>query len=412
MTTIGIDFGTSNSLAAYAKDGVVRFVRFPDGKTSNPTILYFPPIGKGYAVGNEGIDRHFDDLENDKGAGRLMFSIKSLLQDPKFDHTMVARHGRMTAADLVSYFIRRLKEYSEKEFSQTFERVVLGRPVDFSENAIERLKTAALTAGFKEVIFCLEPVAAALSYETTIDERELVCVVDLGGGTSDICIVEVSPENRSKSDRQNDIKAVGGVNIAGDELSSSIVKSKLAMRFGANSTFVSMGKTLPFPVHIINKLSRWPLISRIKNPDDLQSIANILVSSSDPESLERLQFLVRESLGYELYKAIEKAKFELSTSVMSQVRFSRLDLDEDISRKEFEAAGSHVFEDIRSSLDETLALASVKARDIGHVLLTGGTSQIPVVQKMVEEIFGIAKVLRPGYHSSVASGLAHAASKY
>ena len=412
MTTIGIDFGTSNSLAACVQDGEVNFARFPDGKISNPTVLYFPPIGKGYFVGNEGIDRHFDNLENDKGAGRLMFSIKSLLQDPKFDHTMVARHGRMTAADLVSYFIRRLKEYAEKEFERTFGRVVLGRPVDFSDNAIDRLRTAALTAGFTEVDFCFEPVAAALSYETTINERELVCVVDLGGGTSDVCIVEVSPAGRARSDRKSDIKAVGGVNIAGDELSSSIVKAKLAERFGAKSTFVSLGKILPFPAHIINKLSRWPLISRIKNPDDLQSIAHILVSSSDAESLVRLQILVRENLGYELFKAIEKAKFELSSSERSQVSFARLDLAEDISRAEFEIGGRYVFDHIRRSLEETLNLASVNASDIGHVLLTGGTSQIPIVQKMVEAIFGAEKVLRPGYHSSVASGLAHAASNY
>ena len=412
MKTIGFDFGTSNSLAARVQNGVVEFAQFPDRKDANPTVLYFPPRGKNYFIGNEGIDHHFEDLEESGGSGRLMFSIKSLLQDAKFDHTLVARHGRLTAANLVSYFIRRLKEYAEKDFQQTFERVVLGRPVDFSDNAIDRLQSAGLEAGFKEVIFCLEPVAAAIAYETTIAERELVCVVDLGGGTSDICIVEVSPANRIKADRAKDIKAVGGVNIAGDELSSSILKEKLANKFGSNSIFVSLGKVLPFPVHIINKLSRWPLISRIKNPDDLQSIANILVSSSDPESLARLQILVRENLGYELYKAIEQAKFDLSALDNSHIRFSKLDLDERISRKEFEYSGSAVFESIKRSVVETMALASVNASDIGHVLLTGGTSQIPIVQNMVKDIFGCQKILLPGYHSSVASGLAHVASKY
>ena len=160
MKTIGIDFGTSNSLAALAEDGVVHFAKFPDDKGSNPTILYFPPRGKQYFIGNEGIDQYFDDLDEARMGGRLMFSIKSLLQDAKFDHTTVAGHGRMTASNLVACFIRKLKGLAELEFEREFDRVILGRPVDFSENAIERLRLAAVEAGFKEIVFCLEPVAS------------------------------------------------------------------------------------------------------------------------------------------------------------------------------------------------------------------------------------------------------------
>lgn len=411
MNTIGIDFGTSNSLAALAENGEVRFARFPDRRISNPTILYFPPRGKGmFFVGSEAIDQHFDDLDEGRTGGRLMFSIKSLLQDAKFDHTTVSGHGRMTASNLVACFISELKRLAEREFDRKFDSVVLGRPVDFSANAIERLRLAAVQVGFKNVEFCLEPVAAAISYEASVRETELVCVVDLGGGTSDICIVEVSPQNRLRSDRSDDIKAVRGVNIAGDELSASILKGKLANKFGAGSTFVSLGKTLPFPAHIISKLSRWHLISKIRNPNDLQSIAQIRVSSNEPENLARLQTLVNENLGFELYKSIERAKLDLSDEPLSEVRFSKLDLDEPISRNEFEQGGSAVFDYIQRAIVETLELASVKPADIGHVLLTGGTAQIPVVQNMVEDMFGSGKVLRPGYQSSVASGLAHMAA--
>jgi len=373
-------------------------------------LLYFPPRGKQYFIGNEGIDHYFDDLDEGRTGGRLMFSIKSLLQDAKFDHTTVAGHGRMTASNLVACFISKLKALAETEFERKFDRVVLGRPVDFSTNAIERLRLAAVEAGFKEIVFCLEPVAAAISYEAAINERELVCVVDLGGGTSDICVVEVSPENRSKANRAEDIKAVNGVNMAGDELSSRILKDKLADKFGAGSTFVSLGKVLPFPAHIISKLHRWHLISRIRNPDDLQSIAHMRVSSSEPENLARLQILVNENLGYELYKAIERAKFDLSDEHRSEIRFSKLDLGERILRREFEKAGAAVFDGIKRTIVETLTAASVTADDIGHVLLTGGSARIPVVQHMVEEMFGAEKVLRPGYESSVASGLAHIAA--
>lgn len=109
MATIGMDFGTSNSLAALVEKDVVNFVRFPDGKGSNPTILYFPPRGKQYFIGNEGIGRHFDDLDEGKTGGRLMFSIKSLLQDAKFDHTPLA--GAMSTPLSIIIFSAHIKRY-------------------------------------------------------------------------------------------------------------------------------------------------------------------------------------------------------------------------------------------------------------------------------------------------------------
>ena len=84
-----------------------------------------------------------------------MLSIKTLLPDEKFDHTTVVGFGRLTAADLVARFLLTLKQMAERQFSRTFDGVVLGRPVEFSEIAVSRLEEAAKKAGFSEVVFLL-----------------------------------------------------------------------------------------------------------------------------------------------------------------------------------------------------------------------------------------------------------------
>ncbi len=412
MNFIGIDFGTSNSLASLFENNKFEFVKFPDDNISNPTILYFPAKEKQYYIGNSGIERYLFHLENNETAGRLMLSIKSLLPDSSFDYTVVTGYGRQTAEDLVAKFLVKLKELAESQFSRTFDGVVLGRPVHFTELAIGRLQDAAQTAGFKEIIFWLEPVAAALAYETTLTKDELVCVVDIGGGTSDICVIETSQNRSLLPDRLNDIKAVSGVYQAGDELSSQIMRQKLAPKFGAGSTFTSLGKVLPFPIHIINKLSKWHKINLLRNVDDLSTVSSIYRTSSCPEDLERLQTLVKNHFGFELFGAIDSAKQRLSEIDLTTVKFRQLSLAEEITLAEFENIIGETVKQIEDSILECLNSASVKPADINRVLLTGGSSQVPILNQTVVNIFGEDKIMRPGFFSSVATGLGHIASLF
>ena len=412
MNFIGIDFGTSNSLASLVSNNQVEFVKFPDNNISNPTILYFPSKSKQYYIGNDGVQRYLSHLEHNESGGRLMLSIKSLLPEANFDHTTVMGHGRQTVEDLVAKFLTTLKEIAEEQFSQKFEGVVLGRPVHFTELAISRLEKAAKIAGFKEVIFWLEPVAAALAYEMSLTNEELVCVVDIGGGTSDICVVEASPKRSLSPDRLNDIKAVSGVYQAGDELSSQIMQHKLAPRFGAGSTYMSLGKVMPFPVHIIYKLSKWHRINLLKNSGEISTISSIYPSSNRPEDVNRIQNLIKHHYGFELFRAIDVAKKDLSDNDTAEIKFRPLDLSEEITLDEFENMITEVVIKIEDSIFDSLRAASVKPGDIHRVLLTGGTSQVPMINQSVIKIFGEEKIVRPGFFSSVATGLGHVASLF
>jgi hypothetical chaperone protein len=412
MNFIGIDFGTSNSLASLVTDGKIEFVEFPDGGISNPTILYYPARGKQFYVGNDAVMRYLSHLEESDGAGRLMLSIKSLLPEADFDYTTVAGHGRQTVEDMVAKFLATLKQFAEQKFAKTFEGVVLGRPVHFSELAVSRLERAAKLAGFTEVIFWLEPVAAALSFEMDSTRDELVCVVDIGGGTSDVCVIETSPSRSLQSDRLNDIKAVSGVYLAGDALSSEIMKHKLAPRFGAGSTYKSMNKTMPFPGHIINKLAQWHRINLLRAAGDVSTISSIVPYSNRPKDVERLLNLIKHHYGFELFRAIDTAKRHLSDNEMAVIKFNPLDLAEEVRLDEFENMIGSVVDAIKQSIFDSLSVASVKPSDITQVLLTGGTSQVPKINHSIIDIFGREKILRPDFFSSVATGLGHIASRF
>ena len=411
MRFIGIDFGTSNSLASLAANNKIEFVSFPDGGISNPTILYFPAKSKQQYIGSDAVQRYLTELEDGGIGGRLMLSIKTLLPEANFDYTTVAGFGRLTAEDLVAKFLEILKQFAEAQFALEFDGVVLGRPVQFGELAVTRLERAAKIAGFKEVVFWLEPVAAALAYEMTAPKDELVCVVDIGGGTSDVCVIETSASRSALPDRLGDIKAVGGVYEAGDELSAQIMKHKLAPRFGAGSTFKSLGKTLPFPAHIIYKLSKWHRINLLNNRGDRETLQSILPSTDRPADVTRLLNLIDNHYGFELFRAIDEAKKHLSGNNRAVVRFNPLDLCEMMEILEFEEMIAAVTQQIEASIFNCLKTASVKPNEIDRILLTGGTSQVPLINRMVVNIFGAEKILRPDYFSSVATGLGYAAAR-
>lgn len=265
---IGLDFGTTNSAIAVADaGGVARLASFGDDggtTTSFRSILYFPPKDKSTTVkaetkaGPEAISSY---LEADS-KGRLILSIKSYLGSRLFTSTQI--NGRYyTLEDLIAIILRRLRTTVIEQFGVSAASVVIGRPVRFAgaENevdetlALNRLRTAADLAGFSEVTFELEPVAAAYQYETQLDHDELVLIGDFGGGTSDFTLAQLGP-GRKRTGR-NPVVGTSGVAIAGDTFDSRIMMNLVAPKLGLGSHYVSLGKELPVPVWLYSQLSSW-----------------------------------------------------------------------------------------------------------------------------------------------------------
>ena len=207
----GIDFGTSNSAAAFADRGRAHVLTLQDGRESIPTAVFFSFEDDSVAYGREAMRRH---LGHDPG--RLMRSLKSILgtvpvrgKDPGPPAALPVRRHRRGIPALPAARLR-------ARDGQSARRVVLGRPAFFVDDdaeadmrAQQQLESAAASAGFKEIAFQFEPIAAALHYESSVGREEIALVADIGGGTSDFSVVRVSPQRRARRRPQGGHPVVG-----------------------------------------------------------------------------------------------------------------------------------------------------------------------------------------------------------
>jgi hypothetical chaperone protein len=410
----GIDFGTSNSaVAVLGKDGqsnVLRIGNVGSGKTIRSAI-FFPTSHKNEVfVGNLAVSEYVKSGMK----GRFLQSVKTILADDSFTGTDIQGFGFLGPDDLASIIIRSLKKSADELLGVDVRRLVLGRPAKFSNDAKidsmaeQRLHIAAVKAGFEEISFQLEPIAAALHYESSLEKEKLVLVADIGGGTSDFTIMKLSPNKASHSDRRSDILSSGGVYVGGDDFSSDIMWNKLVKYFGHGSSFSSYGRSLPFPIHILSQICRWENIGFMKNRrmnSDLQTFRN---TSNSPESIIRLQSLINEDLGYSLFCAIEKAKIALSDKQQDAIVFqeSVINIAEKITRLEFEMFIQKRLEKISFTVDEAVCSANINPDDVDAVFMTGGSSLVPAMRSMFSEKFGEEKIVSSDFFTSVASGLA------
>jgi hypothetical chaperone protein len=418
--SVGLDFGTTNSAVGVAgEDGAVALARFAHRHGVSDTfrsILYFHPELRDEArqlrpiAGARAIDAY---LEAD-GEGRLIQSLKSYLSDQLFKHTNIFNRV-LTFADLLSLLLRDLRARAEEQLGPLGPRIVVGRPVHFSNAAgpeddafaVGRLHDAVSAAGFEEVVFEYEPVAAAYYYESRLDHDELVLVADFGGGTSDFSVVEVGPSHRRAGQRR--ILGNDGVGIAGDALDSKLLHNLIAPPLGLGSTYRSMmGKELTVPVWIYGKLRRWHHLSFLKTKKNVELLEEIEDQSNEPDKIRALRHLIEHDLGYHLYRAVERAKVELSTSESARLRFEDppLLLDHPLTRADFEAWIGEETSSMAACVDRVLDSACVVPADVDQVFMTGGTSFVPAVRRIFEERFGAEKIRTGGEMISVATGLA------
>ena len=269
---LGLDFGTTNSaVGAVRADGGCVLARFHDGHDLSSTfrsVLHFSADGHGpnrrpaASAGPRAVETYLDE----GAAGRVLQSLKSYLASRLFGETSI--YGwRFTLEELIAIILRELREAARDQLGDPATRVLLGRPVHFvvgeeaqtdperDAQALERLTRAAMLAGFEEVEFEYEPVAAAFEYERGLDHDELVLIGDFGGGTSDFCLVRLGPSARR--DRGGGILGVDGVPVAGGAFDGRLVRHVVAPRLGLGSVRrTEHGKDLPVPVWIYGRLER------------------------------------------------------------------------------------------------------------------------------------------------------------
>ncbi|MGK3999004.1 Hsp70 family protein [Sorangium sp. So ce1024] len=410
-----VDFGTSNSLLSAASAEATCPPIPLDGAAADPTVLrsllFFGQ--QQFSCGAAAIS----DFVANGMQGRFIRSIKKYLPDRSFTGTQIG-HRVVTIEDLIGRFLKEMRDQANRHFEADVTRVVLGRPAKFSIDpaddrlAEERLERAARIAGFREIFFCPEPVAAAHDFHLELDRGAVVLVADFGGGTSDYTIVRMRREGFAPSD----VLSLGGVSIAGDALDGSLMRHKIARHFGAEVTYrVPLGANLlTMPRPIAEKLCSPADMTVLQHRDVLAFLRDVKAWSLGPEDRQRMDnllCLVEDSLAFRVFEEIERSKCALSGEEATEFRFDypSMHIREPITREDFEAASERQIDAILRALDQTVQDAGMAFDDIDVVCCTGGTARVPALRRAIERRFGPGKVRQLRSFHSVVQGLAERA---
>jgi hypothetical chaperone protein len=209
------------------------------------------------------------------------------------------------------------------------------------------------------------------------------------------------------------VLAVGGVPVAGDALDASLMRAQVGRHFGAEVSYRRPfgANVLRMPQGIIQHLCSPAHLSILQRRDVATFLSEVhrwALSDEDRRRIDQLHTLVDDTLGFQLFEAIEQAKRTLSTARAACVRFSApgVEVEEPVTRDGFERASDREVGRILACLDATVAAAGVRPEEIGVVCCTGGTARVPRLAAEIERRFPAARLEQfKGFHS-VVEGLA------
>lgn len=383
---------------------------------SVPSAIFYSSEDNEVTFGKAAINNYTQGVE-----GRLLRSLKSVLGTNLLKEKTVIRNKRMAFTDIIGDFFNFLQGQLEEQGQGMTDYVVLGRPVHFVDNDEQRdrdaqsqLRDIATSAGFKHVEFQLEPVAAALNYESTLDREELVVVVDIGGGTADFSVLRLGPSRHTRHDRTEDVLATMGMHIGGTDFDRLLSLHSVMPALGFGSQVKSTDRQVPGSVYF--DLATWHRIPLLYNAQTLNQVRQMKLDALDAHLIESLLTVVENRLGHALARSVELAKIELSSVEYTRVQLAISQLanqntmnnflvDNKVSRTDLDASIQDAVMQLRSCLQAGIADAGVKTTDIMSVFYTGGSSRVPCLRSMYEEFLPHAAHKHGDVFGSVGLGL-------
>lgn len=432
IKAIGIDYGTSNTVAAILDDaGNARVLDLEAGTgASDPrllkSLLYFPERNKSF-FGRAAIDMYFDlGME-----GRFLQSIKRLLPNPDFTGTsLFGKHAGIE--DLIARFLQELRLRIEREIGGPVAGIPItfGRPARYSQDsgreslAVIRFKRAIEMAGFdlNSVELVEEPIAAMIagtrsdassggSTAAVPSEGPITLIADLGGGTSDFTLFRRVPT--SVQPQGIHTFAVHGISVAGDALDSDFFVARLQDLFGASIQYQRpfSSNVLTMPTLLVKHLPKWHHHAFLRERATWNFILVLRKELVDPKQkpfLENLITLVEENLGYRLHVAVEDLKLRLSGEAKAGFGFKSypIEIEFPVKRPEFEKIITPSVDAVGQAALETCRYGKVKPEEVERLQFTGGTSKVPAIREKLASLFPNAKLVDQDTFTAVAEGLA------
>ena len=267
---IGFDYGTANCSVAVMRDGQPQLLKMENNSTLLPSMLCAPTreavsewLYRHHAVPATDDEtqallrramRYNREEDIEVGAGSVLFGLASLshyIDDPeevyfvKSPKSFLGANGLKPQQvalfeDLVCAMMLHIRHMAQTQLPESITQAVIGRPINFqglggdeaNRQAQGILERAAKRAGFQDVVFQFEPVAAGLDYEATLQEEKRVLVVDIGGGTTDCSLLLMGPQWHQRADRASSLLGHSGCRVGGNDLDIALAFKHLMPLLG------------------------------------------------------------------------------------------------------------------------------------------------------------------------------------
>ncbi|MFO7914433.1 MAG: molecular chaperone DnaK [Candidatus Krumholzibacteriales bacterium] len=346
---IGIDLGTTNSCVAVMEGGEPTIISNPEGGRTTPSVVGFKDgerlvgtLAKRQAVTNPEstvfsikrfMGRKYSEVGNE--ISEVPYKV---VKGENGDVRVQVGDKKYSPSEISALVLKHLKEAAEKHLGAKVDRAVITVPAYFNDSQRQATKDAGKIAGLKVERIINEPTAASLAYGMEKEEEKTIVVFDLGGGTFDVSILDLG-------DSVFEVKATNGdTHLGGDDFDKVVID--------------------------------W-MVDEFKKDQGVDL-------SKDPMALQRLK------------EAAEKAKCELSSVQQADINLPFVTADANgpkhlnmkLTRAKFESLTEHLIERTVEPCMKAMKDAGISNSDIDDVILVGGTTRIPAVQKKVREIFG------------------------
>ena len=448
---VGFDYGSSNCAMGVLNEERVQLIPLEQGKHYLPSTLYthhsalVVDFVAQHLQGSEHehayktarqpllntLPRIKSDLDLQAGDDTLFIgreAINEYVQFPEEGYFVKSPKSFFGATglkqgqinffeDIATAMILKIKQRAELSLGYTLSQTVIGRPVNFqavggeqsNQQAVGILTRAANRAGFKDVEFLYEPLAAGIDYESDLTQDQKVLVIDIGGGTSDCSFVQMGPSFRNKQQRDADFLAHSGKRVGGNDLDIALSYHGLMPLLGLGSTFKS---GLPLPNQAFwqaCKINDVNLQSQFYSAQHYRELSAQLRYVSAPELYKRLIHLQQNKQGHQLVQQAEAAKIALTSANSFNCDLAFLDnsLSKDISVADLALA-------VDDSISQIVTLAKQAITDANTtpdvIYLTGGSAQSPLIKAALSEHLGNIKMVNGDHFGSVTAGLTKWAS--
>ena len=353
VKVIGIDLGTTNSVVAVMEGGKPEVITNAEGQRTTPSVVAYTKkgdllvgqIAKRQAVINPentfySVKRFIGRKTNEVTEELRQVSYKVIQTEDIIKLDCPALTKQFAAEEISAQVLRKLADDASKYLGETVKQAVITVPAYFNDSQRQATKDAGKIAGLEVLRIINEPTAASLSYGLDKKDNETILVFDLGGGTFDVSVLEVG-------DGVFEVLATSGdTHLGGDDFDEKIVQ--------------------------------W-LVKEFKDQEGIDL-------TQDSQALQRLT------------EAAEKAKIELSTLTQSAINLPFISvtpegpkhLDKELTRAKFEELCSGLIARCKTPIQASLKDAELTPNDIDQNVLVGGSTRIPAVQKLVEELLGKA----------------------